>query len=668
MNGTQKSNGKRVTSNEGSFSRYTLLITRYALLAFMLSVFFFSVSLAQFDANDPSSRASNARVIGMGRAFSGLADDTAAIYFNPAGLANQQSWQLSSMSGSFMEEFSYLSFNGFYPTNFGTVGIGYGGYSVGGIYPTTTLEGSDPRDPIYIIDTTTPQISNYNNVLTLSYASGLDRYLSRYLGFSDKIDFGLNLKLFSAGLSGDHIVNGNATGQEMDAGIIIKALPALKVGMTAQNFLPATMGGKLTYLSGHTETYPALLKIGGALKILGPEDSLRTFMNQELVLALDIDSQPTINSYPILYHIGSEWKPHPMVSIRLGLDQVAADDGTRKYVSASNLTYGVGLTYSSFRFDYAYHNIADLPIASSYFSLSYVPVLPKRETYKDKVSIAQPSDKSIIFDQSAKISGKAYAPDIKVMEINNNRIILAKNNSFEAEVPLSVGKNKIELKSYSEKGSITKPIDIRNLRILRLSSFPDVPEGYWTRQQISLISMLNIVTGYPDGTFRPEGNITRAEMAALLMRSAGNDTRYPILDNRISNLEPRISFKDVKSSHWAAGFIADAASAGVVEGYPDKSFRPKGNITRAEGLAMIARFAKVTQEAYTFQFFPDISTNYWASPIIAGSSKAGLLEYLKGRAFEPKRNLTRAEAVEILYRTQFVKGLLDKDLLNWEGY
>ena len=83
---------------------------------------------------------------------------------------------------------------------------------------------------------------------------------------------------------------------------------------------------------------------------------------------------------------------------------------------------------------------------------------------------------------------------------------------------------------------------------------------------------------------------------------------------------------------------------------------------------MIARFAKVTQEAYTFQFFPDISTNYWASPIIAGSSKAGLLEYLKGRAFEPKRNLTRAEAVEILYRTQFVKGLLDKDLLNWEGY
>jgi len=215
------------------------------------------------------------------------------------------------------------------------------------------------------------------------------------------------------------------------------------------------------------------------------------------------------------------------------------------------------------------------------------------------------------------------------------------------------------VKSYGERGKIQKPVDEQKIRILRVTAFPDVPEGYWARQQVSLISMLNIVTGYPDGSFKPEGSITRAEMAALLMRSQTTRSQIP---------GKEISFSDVARNHWASQYIADAAESGVVEGYPDKTFRPKGNITRAEGLAMIARFAKITQEVYSYQYFPDVTSTYWASPIIAGASKAGLLEYLKGKEFEPKKNLTRAEAVEILYRTQFVKGLLDKDLLNWEGY
>lgn len=83
---------------------------------------------------------------------------------------------------------------------------------------------------------------------------------------------------------------------------------------------------------------------------------------------------------------------------------------------------------------------------------------------------------------------------------------------------------------------------------------------------------------------------------------------------------------------------------------------------------MIARFAQVTREVYSQKLYPDIASTYWAAPIIAGSNKAGMLEYLKGKPFEPKRKLSRAEAVEILYQTKFVKELLNKDLLNWEAY
>jgi len=625
----------------------------FLLLLFSSSLF------AQFDANDPSGRSPNARVIGLGRAFVGLADDSAALYFNPAGIARKTTWDLSSMSGKFMEDYNFLSFSGYYPTNFGVIGIGYGGYNIGGAYATTTLEGSDPSDPIYVIDYSTPQISNYNNVLVLSYGSGLDRFLGKYLGWSDKVDVGLSLKLFSAGLSGDHITNGFASGHELDAGLMYRPVPFFNLGLAMQNLLTADMGGKLTYISGHTETYPAVLKIGTMLKVLGNENALRSLNNQELAVMLDFDSKVTIPGEPLLYHLGLEWTPHPIVSLRTGIDQSSADDGTGKFVAVSNATYGIGFNYANFRFDYAYHQFANLPLDSSYFSLSYSPKPPKKDDLKDKFLVFVPADKSIVFDSSSKVRGEILTKDIKTIELNTIPIYTSSGISFEAESPLAIGKNKLVFVAYGPKGKLQNPIETKNARVLRLESFPDVPEGYWARTEIALISMLKIVTGYPDSTFRPEGNITRAEMAALLMRAG-----TPV--NALKS--ETVKFKDVKSNHWAGKFIADASSYGVVEGYPDKTFKPNGNITRAEGLAMIARFAGITKESYSFDYFTDIGGSYWAASIISGAYKTDMINFLKGKPFEPKKKLTRAEAVMMLYGTPFAKGILDGDLLNWESY
>ncbi|MBI5701548.1 S-layer homology domain-containing protein [Candidatus Saganbacteria bacterium] len=613
---------------------------------------------AAFDANDPSGRSPNARVLALGRAFTALADDPAAIYFNPAGLAGQNFWQLSSMSGKFVDDYNYLSLMGTYPTNFGVVGIGYGGYNIGGAVPTTIEAGSDPRDPTYIADPTQPQMSNYNNVFTLAYGSKLDKFLGRYFSWVDKIDFGLSLKLFSVGLSGDHIINGSATGQELDAGIMYRPHPAARLGAELSNLLPSSMGGKLSYVSGHTEYYPAVVKLGGALKIVGAENALRSWQKQEISAAADYELHPTTSSYPGLFHLGVEWSPLSLLSVRIGIDQSPADDGNAKYVAVSNMTFGVGVHYSNFKFDYAYHQFAGLPIDNSYFSLAYSPAIKKPEI-KDKLIISGPKDKSVVFDDSVKVSGQVKDLSMALLQINNNKIDFKKSGSFEAEAALGPGKNKIGIQLFGEKGKLSKPATEESIRVLKLTAFPDVPEGYWARQQVSLISMLNIVTGYPDGSFKPEGNITRAEMAALLMRSSSD----------VSQLTGSpVKFKDVKRNHWASKFILDAAAVKIVEGYTDRTFRPNGNITRAEGLAMIARFANISLEPYSYSYFPDIASTHWASSIIAGSFKAGILEYLKGKAFEPKRTLTRAEAVEILYRTEYAKGVLNKDLLNWDTY
>ena len=107
-----------------------------------------------------------------------------------------------------------------------------------------------------------------------------------------------------------------------------------------------------------------------------------------------------------------------------------------------------------------------------------------------------------------------------------------------------------------------------------------------------------------------------------------------------------------------------AARSGVVKGYPDGTFRPGEKVTRAEGLAMIARFGGVKETTFNEEF-SDINTRHWAATVIAGAYAEGMLVFLKGQKFDPNRFLTRAEAVEILYRSKPVSTLVD-NLLDFD--
>ncbi len=123
----------------------------------------------------------------------------------------------------------------------------------------------------------------------------------------------------------------------------------------------------------------------------------------------------------------------------------------------------------------------------------------------------------------------------------------------------------------------------------------------------------------------------------------------------------------MRLKHWAAKYVNLAFKDGVVKGYPDGTFRPKNNITRAEGVTMISRFSGVSPEAYNNEFI-DVAKGFWAANTIAGADKAGMLNYLKGQPFEASRRLNRAESVEILYRSPRVAKMLNDDLLNWDSY
>ena len=105
------------------------------------------------------------------------------------------------------------------------------------------------------------------------------------------------------------------------------------------------------------------------------------------------------------------------------------------------------------------------------------------------------------------------------------------------------------------------------------NNFPDVSASKWYNNAISTLANGGMLNGYPDGTFRPEATITRAEFAVMAIRW--------YFDGDPDNLPPATMFSDV-SGHWAEGYIAYAAGLGFVQGYEDGTFRPDEPITRAE--------------------------------------------------------------------------------------
>ena len=109
----------------------------------------------------------------------------------------------------------------------------------------------------------------------------------------------------------------------------------------------------------------------------------------------------------------------------------------------------------------------------------------------------------------------------------------------------------------------------------KTSTFSDVADGQWYTRAIATLANAKIVSGYPDGSFRPNDSITRAEMATIIARFANLSA-----DGK--------TFSDIKD-HWAQKYIELAAGNGWINGYSDGSFGPDKKITRAETFAMINR-------------------------------------------------------------------------------
>lgn len=149
------------------------------------------------------------------------------------------------------------------------------------------------------------------------------------------------------------------------------------------------------------------------------------------------------------------------------------------------------------------------------------------------------------------------------------------------------------------------------------------------------------VNGYPNGTVKPTGNVTRAEVAAILYRIMDADCAKAYYDTTSS-------YRDVARGDWFNVYVATLENAGViVDTRAGGYFRPNEAVTRAELASMLAQFAENKKAA---NYFADVPSYYWAANAIAVCAKTGWINGYPDGTFRPDQTVTRAEMMAMINR------------------
>ncbi|MBE6928303.1 MAG: S-layer homology domain-containing protein [Ruminococcaceae bacterium] len=163
-------------------------------------------------------------------------------------------------------------------------------------------------------------------------------------------------------------------------------------------------------------------------------------------------------------------------------------------------------------------------------------------------------------------------------------------------------------------------------------------EGHWGQAYIERWVEEGVIGGYPDGTFRPDQFVTRAEVSKILA------TAYKMP----AATTPK-NFSDVPANAWFYDYVQACAAFGAVNGYPNGTFMPNGNITRSEAVKMVCVSAGLDLVDTGYEVFadagkmPEWAGGYWNALI-----KAGVIDGYENGTLRPTDLITRAEMVKIL--------------------
>ncbi|PSR15911.1 S-layer homology domain-containing protein [filamentous cyanobacterium CCP3] len=186
--------------------------------------------------------------------------------------------------------------------------------------------------------------------------------------------------------------------------------------------------------------------------------------------------------------------------------------------------------------------------------------------------------------------------------------------------------------------------------IAQTAEFEDVGNSYWARPFIESLAEDEIIAGFPDGTFRPDQPVTRAQFAAIVR----NAFQQPL-----DRTPPR--FSDVSSSYWASAAIDDAYSQGFLSGYPNGAFQPETQIPRVQVLVALANgldysaSGSVNEALSTYRDAGQIP-EYGRGPVAAATQNRLVVNYPNVDVLGPQRTATRADVAAFIYQALVAQG------------
>lgn len=183
----------------------------------------------------------------------------------------------------------------------------------------------------------------------------------------------------------------------------------------------------------------------------------------------------------------------------------------------------------------------------------------------------------------------------------------------------------------------------------------DGDDGEFVPKWLNIDDHYAYIIGYEDGTVRPQGNITRAEVATIFFRLLTDEVREEYWSTESG-------YSDVSSSDWYNNAISTLSNLGVITGYEDGTFRPNASISRAEFVTIATRFFDYTAEYEGT--FSDVSYSSWYADFVQAAVDMGLVNGYENGTFRPNASITRAEAVAIVNRVLLRRPDADH-LLPW---
>ncbi len=182
--------------------------------------------------------------------------------------------------------------------------------------------------------------------------------------------------------------------------------------------------------------------------------------------------------------------------------------------------------------------------------------------------------------------------------------------------------------------------------------FPDVPNGYWASCDIDKLAINNVVVGYPDGMFKPNRNISRAEFATMLVKGF----------NMCPDGHTTSKFSDVSTNNWANPAIAKAVDEDLLRGYPNHTFKPHNSVTRVEALTSISKgmtcdIDSCKADQILSKYADGNKVPNWARIPVAKSLQNGALsDSPNPNLIMPNRDATRAEIASMMQNTRVALG------------